>query len=100
MLRAVLNGWGTWCVILREEHTLRVLQDMLLRIIIGPKRDEVAGGCRKLHNEELHNLYTSPSIIIVTKPRTISWAEHIALVGEAKIVYKILIGIPEWKRPL
>jgi hypothetical protein len=57
-----------WSLTLREQHKLRVLENRVLRIIFGPKRDEVTGGWRKLHNEELHNLYSSPSLIRMMKP--------------------------------
>jgi hypothetical protein len=62
--------------------------------------DEVAGGWRKLHNEELHNLYSSPSIIRMIKSRRMRWVEHLAGMGEKRIAYRILVGKPEGKRPL
>jgi hypothetical protein len=65
-----------------------------LRGIFGPKRDEVTGGWRKLHNEELHSLYSSPSI------RRMRWAGHVAGMGEKRSAYRILVGNPEGKRPL
>jgi hypothetical protein len=68
--------------------------------IFGPKRDGVAGGWRKLHNEELHNLYTSPSIIRIIKSRRMRWAGHMARMGEKRNVYRLLVGKPEGKRPL
>jgi hypothetical protein len=69
ILPLVLYGCETWSLTLKEEHRLRVL-----RRIFRPERDEVTGGWRKLHNEELHNLYSSPSIIIMIKPRWMRWA--------------------------
>jgi hypothetical protein len=63
---------------IREEHRLRVFENNLLRGIFEQKRNEVIGGWRKLHNEELHNLYSSPSTIRVTKSRRMRWAEHVA----------------------
>jgi hypothetical protein len=66
----------------------------------GQKRDEVIGGWRKLHNEELHNLYCSPSIIRIIKSRRIRWAGHVARMGEKRNAYRILVGKPEGKRPL
>jgi hypothetical protein len=84
----------------REEHKLRVLENRVLRRIIGPKRDEVTGGWRKLHNEELHNLYSSPSIIRIIKSKRMRWAEHVARMGEKKNVYRLMVGKPEGKRPL
>jgi hypothetical protein len=62
----------------REEDRLRVFENKVLRTIFGPKRDEVPGGRRKLHNEELHNLYSSPSIIRMIKSRRMRWAGHVA----------------------
>jgi hypothetical protein len=78
ILPVVLYGCETWSLILREEHRLRVLKNRLLRGILGPKRDEVIGGCRKLHNEELHNLYFSPNIIRIIKSRRMRWTGHVA----------------------
>jgi hypothetical protein len=66
---------------LKKEHRLRVFENMLLRRIFGPKRDEVTGGGRKLHNEELHKLYSSPSIIIMLKSRKMIWEGHVAQRG-------------------
>jgi hypothetical protein len=63
---------------LREEHRLRVFENRVLRRIFGPKRDEVRGEWRKLHNEELHNLYSSPNIIRMIKSRRMRWAGHVA----------------------
>jgi hypothetical protein len=68
--------------------------------VFGPKRDEVTGGWRKLHNEELHNLYSSPSMIIVIKPRRLRWARHVALMREKMNSYRILVGKAEGKRLL
>jgi hypothetical protein len=66
---------------LREEHRLRVFENRVLRRIFGPKRDEVTGGWRKLHNKELHGLYSSPSIIRVIKARRMTWVGHVARMG-------------------
>jgi hypothetical protein len=66
----------------------------------GPKRDEAGGGWRKLHNEELHNFYFSPSIIRMIKSRRLGWAGHVGRMGEKKNAYRILVGNPEGKRPL
>jgi hypothetical protein len=70
----VLYGCETWSLTLREEHTLKVFENRVLRRIFGLKRDEVVGGWRKLHNEELRDLYSSPSIIRMIKSRRIKWA--------------------------
>jgi hypothetical protein len=77
-----------------------VFENRVLRKLFGLKRDEVIGGWRKLHNEELHNLYCSPSIIRIIKSRRMRWAEHVARMGEERNAYRILVGTPEGKRPL
>jgi hypothetical protein len=69
---------GNWSLTLREEHRLRVFENRVLRRIFGPKRDEVMGGWRKLHNEKLHNLYSSPSIIRMIMLRRMRLAERVA----------------------
>jgi hypothetical protein len=74
----VLYGCETWSLILREEHRLRVFENRVLRKKFGPKRDEVTGGWRKLHNEELHNLCSSPTIIRMNRSRKVRWAGHLA----------------------
>jgi hypothetical protein len=68
--------------------------------IFGPKRDEVTGEWRKLHSEELHDLYSSPSIIRIIKMRRLRWAGHVILMGEKRNVYRLLVGKPEGRRPL
>jgi hypothetical protein len=68
--------------------------------VFGPKRDEVTGEWRKRHNEELHNLYSSPTIVRVIKSRRIRWAGHVARIGEEKGVYRVLVAKSEGKRPL
>jgi hypothetical protein len=77
-----------------------VFENRVLRRIFGPKRDEVTGGWRKLHNEELHGLYSSPSIIRVIRARRMRWARHVARMGEVRSAYNILVGRPEGRRPL
>jgi hypothetical protein len=72
----------------------------ILRRIIGPKMDEVTGEWRKLHNEELHGLYSLPSIIRIIKSRRMRWAGHVARMGETKKTYRLLVEKPEEKRPL
>jgi hypothetical protein len=74
-----------------------VFESRVLRRIFGPKRDEVTGGWRKLHNEELHNLYPSPSIIRVIKSRRMKWSGHVARMREKKNAYRILVGKAEGK---
>ena len=76
-----------------------MFESMVLRRIFGPKRDEVTGEWRKLHNEELHDLY-SPNIVRLIKSRRMRWAGHVARMGEWRGVYRVLVGEPEGKRPL
>jgi hypothetical protein len=82
----------TWSPTLREEHRLRVFENRVLRRIFGPKRDEVTREWRKLHNEELHNLYSSPNIIRQVKSRSMIWAGHVACIGEERKVCKVSGG--------
>jgi hypothetical protein len=84
---------------MREEHRLRVFENRVLRRIFGPKRDE-DGSWRKLHNDELHSLYSSLNIVRVIKLRRMRWTGHGACMGEGRGVYRVLVGRPEWKRPL
>ena len=79
------------------ERRLRVFENRVLRIF-RPKRDEVTGEWRKLHNEELNDLYCSPNIVRVIKWRRIRWAGHVARMGEGRGVYGVLVGEPEGKR--
>jgi hypothetical protein len=79
---------------------LRVFKNRVLRRIFGPKRDEVTGGWRKLHNKELHGLYSSPSIIRVIKARMMRWVGHVVHMGEVRGAYNILVRRPEGRRPL
>jgi hypothetical protein len=81
-------------------HRLRALENKVLRRIFGPKRDEVTGGWRKLHNEELRDLYSSPSIIRIIKSRRMRWVGHLSRMGEKRNAYRLLVGKPEAKRPL
>jgi hypothetical protein len=99
ILPAVLYGCETWSVTLREEHRLRVFGNRVLRGIFGTKGDEVTGEWRKLHNGELHNLYSSPDIIRQIKSRRMSWAGHVARMGERRNMYRVLVGKPEGKGP-
>jgi hypothetical protein len=100
ILPVVLYGCETWSLTLREEHRLRVFENRVLRRIFGPKRDEVTGEWRKLHNEEVRNLYSSPDIIRQVKARRMRWAGHVARMGEERKVYKVLVGKSEGKRLL
>jgi hypothetical protein len=84
---------------LREELRLRVFENRVLRRIFGRKRDRVTGECRKMHNGELHNLYSSPDITRQIKSRRMRWVAHVAHMGEGRNVYRVL-GKPKGKRPL
>jgi len=77
-----------------------VFENRVLRRIFGSKRDEGTGEWRKLHNEELNNLYSSPNIVRVIKSRRMRWAGHVARMGEGKGMYRVLVGKPEGRRPL
>jgi hypothetical protein len=99
ILPVVLYGCETWSLTLREEHRLRVLENRVLRRIFGPKREE-DGSWGKLHDDELHNLYSSPNIVKVIKSRRMRWAGHVARMGEGRGVYGVLVGGPKDKRPL
>ena len=84
ILPIVFYGCETWSLTLREERKLRVLENTVLRIIFGPRRDEVTGEWKKLHNEELNDLYSSPNIVRVIKWRRMRWAGHVARIGEER----------------
>jgi hypothetical protein len=77
-----------------------VFENRVLRRMFGPKREEVAGGWRRLHNEELHNLHTSPNIIRVINSRGMRWVGYVSRIGKMKNAHKILVGKPEWTRLL
>jgi len=85
---------------LREERKLRVFENMVLRGIFGPRRDEVTVEWRRLHNEELNDLYSSPKIVRVIKSRRMRWAWHVVHMGEERGVYRDLVGKPEGGSPL
>jgi len=90
-----------WSLTFGEERRLRVCENRVLRRIFGPKRDEVTGEWRKLRNEELNDLYSSPNIARVIKSRKIRWGGgHVTRMGERKGVYRVLVGKPEGTRPL
>jgi hypothetical protein len=99
ILPVVLHGCETWSLALREEHRLRNFENRVLRRIFGPKREE-DGSWRKLHNDEFHNLYSSPNIVRVIKSRRMRWAANVARMGAGRGVYRVLVGRPEGKRPL
>ena len=95
ILPVVLYGCETWSLALREERKLRVVENMVLRRIFGPRRE-----WRRLHNEELNDLYSSLNIVRVIKSRRMRWAGHVARMGEERGVYRVLVGKPEGRRPL
>jgi hypothetical protein len=99
ILPVVLYGCETWSLTLGEEHRLRGFENRMLRKIFGPKREE-DGSWRKLHNDELHRLYSSPNIVRMIKSRRMKWAGHVARMGEGRGVYRVLVGRPEGKKPL
>jgi hypothetical protein len=99
ILPVVLYECETWSLTLREEHRLRDFENRVLRRIFGPKREE-DGSWRKLHNDELHSLYSSQSTVRVIKSGRMRWAGHVARMGEGEGIYKVLVGRPKGKRPL
>ena len=99
ILPVVLFGYDTLSLTLREEHRLRVFENRVLRIF-GPKRDEVTESWRKLHNEELNDLYFSPSIVQVIISSRMRWVGHVAHMGERRGVCRVLVWKPEGKRLL
>jgi hypothetical protein len=98
ILPVVLYGCETWSLTLREEHRLRVFENRVLRIF-GPKWEK-DGSWRKLHNDELHRLYSSQNIVRVIKSRRLRWVGHVAHMGEGRDVHRVLVGRPKGKRPL
>jgi hypothetical protein len=83
----VLYGCETSSLTLREEHRLKVFENRVLRRIFRPKRDELTGEWRKLHNQELHDMYSSPSIVRIIKSRRMRWAGHVVRIGEKRNAY-------------
>jgi len=77
-----------------------MFEKRVLRRVFGPKRDKVTGERRKLHNEELRDLYSLPTIVRVVKSRRMRWAGHVARMVEGRVVHRVLMGKPEGKRPL
>ena len=100
ILPVVLYGCETWSLTLREERRLRVFENRVLRRVFGSKRDEVTGEWRKLHNEELRDLYSLPNIVWVVKSRRMRWEGYVAPMRERRGVHRVLVGTPEGKRPL
>ena len=100
ILSVVLYGCETWSLTLREERRLRVFENRVLRRVFGPKRDEVTGEWRKLHNVELSDPYSLPNIVRVVKSRRMRWAGHVVRMGEGRGLHRVLVGKPEGKRPL
>ena len=95
ILPVVLNGCETWSLTLREECSLRVFKNRVLRRIFGPKKDDITEEWKKLHNEEFYDLYCSPNIQ-VTKSRRMRWAGHVAFTGDRRGVHNIWWGV--WKK--
>jgi len=100
ILPFVLYGHETWSLTQREEHSIQVFENRVLRRIFGPKKDEVIGEWRKLHNEELNDLYCSPNIVRVIKSRRMRWVGHVVHMKEGRGEYRVLVGKPEGRRPL
>jgi len=100
ILPVVLYGCEVWSLTLREERKLWVFENMVLRRIFGPRREEVTGEWGRLHNEELNYLYSSTNIVRVINSRRMRWAGHVARIGEERGVYRVLVGKTEGKTPL
>jgi hypothetical protein len=99
ILPVVLYGCETWSLTLRAVHRLRMVENRVLRRMCGPKEDEVGGEWRRLHCEELCDLYSSPNTIWVISSRRMRWAGHVACMGNKSVAYRVLVGRPEGKRP-
>jgi len=100
ILPVVLYGCKTWSLTLMEERRLRVFEKRVLRRIFGHNKDEATGEWRKVHNEDLNDLFCSPNSVRVIKSRRMRWAGQVARMGERSGVYRVLVGKPEGKRPL
>jgi hypothetical protein len=94
ILPVILYGSETWSLILREDHRLRMFENRMLKRIFGPKRDEVTGEWRKLHNGELHNLCLSLDINRQIKSRRVRWAGHVTHMRKGRNMYRVLVGKP------
>jgi hypothetical protein len=90
----------TWSLTLREERRLRVLENRVLKIIFGPKKDKVMGEWRRLNKGKHYVLYSSPNIFRVIKSRRMIWTEHVACMGNRRGAYSVLVGSSEGWRPL
>ena len=99
-LPVVLYVCETSSLKLQEERKLRMSENMVLGRIFGPRSDEVTGEWRRLHNEELNDLYSSPNIVRVIKSRRMRWVGHVAHMGKERGVYRVLLGKPEGNRQL
>ena len=99
-MRFVLYGCETWSLISRKERRLKVCRGQDVEEICEPKRDEVTGERRKLHNMELHDFYFSLNSLWVIKSRRMRWAGHVACTGELRGAYRVLVGRPEGTRTL
>ena len=100
ILLVVLYGCETWSFTLREECSQKAFENKVLREMFWLKRDKVTGEWRKLHNEELNDLYSSPNNVRVIKSRRMRWAGHVVRMGYMRGVYRVLVGKPEGKGPL
>jgi hypothetical protein len=102
LLPVIMYGCGAWSLTLREEHRLSMFENRVLKRIFGTKKEEVlgGGGGRRMHIEELLNLYTSPNIIQVIKLRRVGWTRNAACIGKMRNAYKILVGKHEGKKSL
>jgi len=100
IITVFLYGCETWLLTMREERRLRVFENRVLRKSTWPKRDEVTGEWRKLHNEEISYLYSLPNIVRVVKSRRMRLARHVARMGEGRGMHRVLVGKHEGKRPL
>jgi len=100
ILLVIIYGCESWSRTLRDEHYLRLFKNRVLRRVFGPGRDKVTGILRKLHNERLNDLHSSPNIIQVITSRRMRWAEHVTCMGERRGACRVLVGKPGGKRPL
>jgi len=98
ILPVILYGCETWSFTWREERRLRVFENRVLWRVFGPMRDGVRGEWRKLHNEEVRDLYCSPTTIRVIKPRRMRWTGNVTRMGERRGAYRVLVGKPEGNR--